>query len=148
MPSIEILIPALLLTVVGYLLVHQRAAYAYEFATYRVLPVWSVSLVAREFIGVCVRRLHRLRTYSALDDAYAVLGLDPVAVVSADQVRSSYQRVSGDMDNAPWAYPDSQHEAILGVAWEFGCHVKNREVCAFVRQNLAAFSPPCPQPAR
>lgn len=141
MPSIETLISMLLLAVVGYLLLHQRAAYAYEFATYRILPTWDLSLVAREFLGVCVRRLHRLRTYSALDDAYAVLGLDPVAPVSADQVRVIYQRISGEMDKAPWAYPTSQHEALLGVAWELGHHLRSRDICTFALQNLANFAP-------
>jgi hypothetical protein len=116
MPAIEIVFNVVLLGALAYFLLHQAAANCFELATYRVLPFYNVSLVLREGIGVCVRWYRKLPTYAALDRAEDLLQLGDA---SDESVLLAYRRLEASMLNSPWAYPDSQHEAVTYVAWEF-----------------------------
>jgi len=116
MPSIEVFFDAILLGALAYFLLHQAAANCFELATYRVLPFYNVSLVLREGVGVAVRWYRKLPTYAAIDSAEDILQLGEP---SDESVLLAYRRLEAAMLRSPWAYPESQHEAVTYVAWEF-----------------------------
>lgn len=133
MNQIQIVIDVLLLGALAYLLLHQAAANCFELATFRVLPLYKVPLVVRECLGAIVRRYHKLPTYSGLDNAEAVLKLDDTTGAS---VLAAYRLLEAQMLTTPWAYPESQHEAVTYVAWEFNINQALRENCEFFRRAL------------
>lgn len=133
MPSIQFFIEVLLVVTLAYFLLHQVAANSFELATYRVLPFYNVPLVVREGVGAVIRWYHGLPTYAALDDAKKILKLTEA---TGDSVLVAYRRLEGDMLNRRWAYPDSQHEAVTYLAWEFNINLRLSENCEFFRNEL------------
>jgi hypothetical protein len=134
MSAIQFFVEALLLGALAYLLLHQAAANCFELATYRVLPFYNVPLVLREGVGVVVRWYRKLPTYAALDSAEAILQLQET---SGESVLSAYRRLEASMLSSPWAYPDSQHEAVTYVAWEFNVSRTLQANCEYFRNQLA-----------
>ena len=133
MPSIQVIVDALLLGALAYLLLHQAATNCFEFATYRVLPFYNLPLVVRECVGVAVRWYRNLPTYAALDSAEDILQLGEP---SGESVLSAYRRLEASMLSSPWAYPESQHEAVAYVAWVFNVRHMLHANCEYFRKQL------------
>lgn len=112
----------------GYLFLYVVASAHLEDVVSKPLPFFAAKQIAQENIGIALRFFHGLPTYYALTEEFKTLGLHRDSVTEAS-VLAAFERIRDRMESNPWAYPRSQHDALIHLTVNARVLAKCAEMC-------------------